>query len=367
MKYITYITLLFSTLVFAQVDPVEQDSTVVHYMIIEGDSIPVTEVELDETGEPVDVMQSERLFSHKLIEEMMLMANVAVAEHFTKKQIPALYRIHDSPKEESLENLNAFLKTLGATKNVRGGKLQKKISRALEQFSGHAKEHIIHILILRSMSQAKYDVMNIGHFGLGFSDYSHFTSPIRRYPDLIIHRLLKASLKISNGYRLISEDELGTLGATLSACEQRSVKAERQILAIKKARFMKKFIGQEFEGVISSITKFGAFVILRQFDIDGLVRLDDLAYGLEYDEQNMRLFSSKSGVEFCIGDPIKIIVSAADTDEGRIDFVPVDGVKQIDGPKKTNKPFKKRGETSKNRRGVRKARVSRSRRKGKSR
>lgn len=327
--------------------------------------IPETVIELDETGEPVDVMQAERLFSHKLIEEMMLTANVAVARHFTKNQISALYRIHDSPKEEALENLNNFLKTLGSNKNIRGGKLQKKISKALEDFSGHPKEHVINVLILRSMSQAKYDVTNIGHFGLGFTDYSHFTSPIRRYPDLIVHRLLKGSLKVHKKYQLLSEDELGTFGATLSACEQRSVKAERQILAIKKARFMKKFIGQEFEGIISSITKFGAFVILRQFDIDGLVRLDDLSYGLEYDEQNMRLFSPKSGAQFCIGDPLKIIVSSADTDEGRIDFVPAEGVKQGNGPKKTNKPIKKRGKAAKNRQGIRKTRVSRSRRKSK--
>jgi ribonuclease R len=329
--------------------------------------LPETEVELDETGVPVDIMQSERLFSHKLIEEMMLMANVAVAREFTRKNIPALYRIHDKPNEEAIENLNAFLSTLGAQKPVSGGNLQKKLTRALEEFQGHAKEHIINVLVLRSMAQAKYDVGNIGHFGLGFSDYTHFTSPIRRYPDLIVHRLLKASHGIGQGYELIAEDQLSTDGAVLSACEQRSVKAERQILGIKKARFMQKFIGQEFEGIISSITKFGAFVILRQFDIDGLIRLEELGSGLEFDAEQMKLISRRTGVEFAIGDPMTILVAGANVDDGRIDFVLAGGEIKTHVAKKTDKPAQKRRAPEDNRRGVRKARVSRSRRKGKTR
>ncbi len=329
--------------------------------------IPETEVELDETGQPVDVMQSERLFSHKLIEEMMLMANVAVALHFTKNEVPALFRVHDSPNEEALENLNVFLATLGSQKKVSGGGLQKKLTRALQEFQGHAKEHIINVLVLRSMAQAKYDVENIGHFGLGFSDYSHFTSPIRRYPDLIVHRQLKASLGLGSGYQLSSSGELASAGTVLSACEQRSVKAERQILAIKKARFMQKFIGQEFEGIISSVTKFGAFVILRQFDIDGLIRLDDLGVGLELDEEQMRLVIPRTGLKYCIGDPMKIIVAATNVDDGRIDFVLAGGEEANHVAKKTNKSPKKRGEVKNHRRGVRKTRLSGPRRKGKAR
>lgn len=329
--------------------------------------IPETEVELDETGQPLDIMQSERLFSHKLIEEMMLMANVAVAQQFTKKEIPALFRIHDTPKEEALENLNGFLSTLGAQKKVSGGSLQKKLTRALQEFQGHAKEHIINVLVLRSMAQAKYDVDNIGHFGLGFSDYSHFTSPIRRYPDLIVHRQLKAALGLGKGYQLIPLDDLASAGTVLSACEQRSVKAERQMLAIKKARFMQKFIGQEFEGIISSVTKFGVFVILRQFDIDGLIRLEELGAGLEFDQEQMQLVAPRSGLEYCVGDPMKIIVAATNIDDGRIDFVLAGGEETKHAAKKTNKPLKKRGEAKNHRRGVRKARVSGSRRKGKTR
>lgn len=329
--------------------------------------IPETEVELDETGVPVDIMQSERLFSHKLIEEMMLSANVAVARHFTQKQIPALYRVHDNPNEEALTNLNNFLSSLGAKKPVSGGNLQKKLTRALQEFQGHAKEHIINVLVLRSMAQAKYDVGNIGHFGLGFSDYTHFTSPIRRYPDLIVHRLLKASLGLGSGYTLESEPQLATDGAVLSACEQRSVKAERQILGIKKARFMQKFVGEEFDGIISSITKFGAFVILRQFDIDGLIRLEELGAGLEFDAEQMRLVSRRTGVEYGIGDPMKIRVASANVDDGRIDFVLAGGESKTHVAKKTNKPPEKRRSSQNDRGRVRKARVSRSRRKGKSR
>jgi len=217
------------------------------------------------------------------------------------------------------------------------------------------------------MSQAKYSAHNIGHFGLGFSDYSHFTSPIRRYPDLIVHRLLKASNKLGKGYHLQPEDQLETHGAVLSAHEQRSVKAERQIHAIKKARFMRRHIGEEFEGIVSSVTKFGLFVLIRHFDIDGLIRLDDLGHGCEFDEENLRMIVGRSGVAYSIGDPIQITVASVDIDDGRIDFVPAGGEKHSNDSKKPAKSPQKRSKAKSHSRGVRKARVSRSRRKTKSR
>lgn len=340
--------------------------------------IPETEIEVDDTGQPVDILQTERLFAHRLIEELMLLANIAVAREFTKKSVPGLYRIHEEPNPQAMEALSKFLEMLGSKKKLSGGGLQKKITRALQDFQGHAQEHILHVLTLRSMAQAQYSAENVGHFGLGFSDYSHFTSPIRRYPDLIVHRQLKALLKIGNGYQLQSQGDLQAAGTFLSACEQRSVKAERQIKSIKKARFMSTHVGEEFTGLVSSVTKFGVFVILRQFDVDGLVRIETLPGDrFEFDEKNMRLVGRKSGHAIVVGDIMQIVVAAANIDDGRIDFVPagVDikaaaqagrekpSAHQNRGATKT-KSFEKRRSPEKNSKRFRSKRFSSGRRKG---
>ena len=172
------------------------------------------------------------------------------------------------------------------------------------------------------MSQAKYSSNNVGHFGLGFDDYTHFTSPIRRYPDLIVHRLLKSQIMKSADYRLMGQDDLDEAATMLSACEQRSVKAERQFQSIKKARFMQQHLGEVFEGMISSVTKFGVFVLLRKYEVDGLVRLESLSKEkLIFDEENLILRGQRSGIIFQIGDQVMIQVAAADPEAGQVDFV----------------------------------------------
>jgi ribonuclease R len=330
-----------------------------------------TEIEVDETGQPVDILQSERLFAHRLIEELMLAANVSVALELGRRGVGALYRIHEPPNPEAIENLEKYMKTLGSQRTLKGSGLQKKITRALEDFAGHPQQHVLHILTLRSMAQARYSAENLGHFGLGFTDYAHFTSPIRRYPDLIVHRQLKAALRLQ-GYAQQSQSELESEGTFLSACEQRSVKAERQIKSIKKARFMQRHLGEEFEGMVSSVTRFGLFVILRQFDVDGLIRLESLPGDrFEFDEKNVRLVGKRSGRIIRVGDLIEVQVAAADVSEGRIDFLPA-GVSPEDVPqrgervhqKAQSKPAQKRRPSSHNSRRVRSTRVSSGRRKG---
>lgn len=323
--------------------------------------LPETEIEVDDAGLPVDILQSERLFAHRLIEELMLMANVAVARFFQDQNIPAIYRVHEEPATEAMQNFATFLKVFGYKERVSGGHLQKKISRALEHFRGHPKEHILNMLALRSLAQAKYSAHNVGHFGLGFQDYTHFTSPIRRYPDLIVHRLVKAKLYPRKGYRFMTEGELETAGTVLSACEQRSVKAERQIRAIKKARFMSAHVGEEFDGIISSVTKFGMFVLLRQFDVDGLIRLEELGGDrFDYDEEKLRLVGRKSGMAFEIGDPMRVQVAKVDVDMGQIDFVLPEDFKHA--REKAPRPLTKRSAPKDHSRGVRKSRVQKRRR-----
>ena len=284
--------------------------------------IPETQIIIDSSGMPTDFVRTSRLFAHRLIEEMMLSANVAVAKFFADQEIPGMYRVHEAPNADAIQMLEMYLHNFGSRVELGQGKLQKRLTKSLQEFSGKPEAEILNILALRSMSQAKYSANNLGHFGLGFEFYTHFTSPIRRYPDLIVHRLVKSQILENSRYHEIEEDDLQTAATMLSATEQRSVKAERQFQAIKKARFMQKYLGEEFDGIISSVTKFGVFVLLRQFEVDGLVRMESLSKEkLEFNEDTLTLVGTRSGRTFSLGDKVRIQVATADPDAGQVDFV----------------------------------------------
>jgi ribonuclease R len=285
-------------------------------------NIPDSQVQIDDAGNPIDIVRTERLFAHRLIEECMLAANVAIASFFIDRSLPAIYRVHAEPAGDNLRALEGFILAFGGQGKLKGSDLQKKMTKALEEFVNHPQGQILNILALRSLKQAEYSDDNIGHFGLGFDNYTHFTSPIRRYADLVVHRILKSVIAKNKHYPKVKEEDLATLGTQLSACEQRSVKAERQFVSIKKARFLSKFIGKEFDGIISSVTKFGVFVLLREYDVDGLIKVDELGMDKwEFVPERLMLVGKKTKRMFKIGDPIKIVVNQADPDLGQIDFL----------------------------------------------
>lgn len=284
--------------------------------------IPETEVILDESGTPTDIIKTERVFAHKLIEELMLVANISVARFFEDKELHGIYRVHENPDPERLSVLESFLKSFGTTVSLDGNKIQKRITKSLKKYSGKPEERILSQLALRSMKQAKYSADNDGHFGLAFSHYTHFTSPIRRYPDLIVHRVLKAHIYgPKKKYWAPGVEEIATAATHCSATEQRSVKAERFLISVKKARFAEKLVGKEFDATISSVTRFGIFVTLREFDVEGLVRMDELGNDyFVFDDETLTLRGERSGYIYKMGQEVEILVAAADHELGRIDF-----------------------------------------------
>lgn len=279
--------------------------------------IPEVLVEVDEQGQAVDIHLSERIFAHRLIEEFMLKANIAVAEFIDKKGKSQIYRVHEEPDILALDTFMRFFNQFTGFKY--NSPDPTEICEVLSEMEGKEK-NILQTLFLRSMKQAKYSPEEIGHFGLAFSHYAHFTSPIRRYPDLITHRILK-SIVGGTGAVAYTESELNEKSEYLSGCEQRSVKAERKVKSIKKARFAEKLLGEEFEGSITSVARFGIFVTLDQYPLEGMVRIGDL--GADYfvfNEELISLVGERSGKQYKLGDRVKVTVAQVNIEDGFIDL-----------------------------------------------
>jgi ribonuclease R len=258
-----------------------------------------------------------------IIEEFMLAANEAVASFMTRQEIPILYRVHEEPSPEKIEDFREFIHNFGYSLK---GKVPvaKALSSLLKEVSGRPEERTINHVLLRSMKQAVYSAKNIGHFGLASKDYCHFTSPIRRYPDLVVHRILKAQISksgIKAGKKAILEERLPAIGEDTSSRERRAMEAEREVVSLLKTRFMLDKVGEEFSGFITGVTSFGFFVELEGLFVEGLVHVTSLGddYYI-YDEKGHSLTGEKRGRSFRIGERTKVRVEKVDVDKRQIDF-----------------------------------------------
>lgn len=276
--------------------------------------IPEVTVKVNENGDPIDVMKSNRLYAHELIEQFMLAANKSVSAFLEKKGFPVMYRIHEPPAEDNIKKLQIFSKKIGV------GSLNKRSNmvKFISSIKGHEQESLFHILILRSLQQARYSAFNKGHYGLNFTSYTHFTSPIRRYCDLEIHRFVKEAL--THNTPKINTKRLERKARFISDKEQASVKAERQVTDMKKARFLVPHLGKVFEGSVSSITSFGMFITLKDFYIDGLVRFKDLSDQWVVDDVFLKVVGKRSKYEINFGDEVEVQIVSSNIITGNIDF-----------------------------------------------
>lgn len=279
---------------------------------------------VDEEGAVKDVVIRERSVAEKLIEEFMLVANETVAEHFHWMNVPFIYRIHEEPNAEKLQKFLEFVTTFGyVVKGTAGDIHPRALQSILDAVRDRPEETVISTVMLRSMKQAKYDPQSLGHFGLSTEFYTHFTSPIRRYPDLIVHRLIRTYLingKVDEATQEKWAERLPDIAEHTSTMERRAVDAERETDDLKKAEYMLDKIGEEFDGMISSVTNFGMFVELPN-TIEGLVHVSFMTDDYyRFDEQHFAMIGERTGNVFRIGDEITVKVVDVNKDERNIDF-----------------------------------------------
>lgn len=286
--------------------------------------LPESKIVLDDNSDTIDIRKLERLDSHRLIEEFMIAANEAVTEIAEAQGWPFVYRVHEPPQTEALERFERFALALGLRPSLGAGDDPRLLARFLDTLEQNPLAQILYYLMLRSLKQARYEPVNLKHFGLASQAYTHFTSPIRRYPDLMVHRILKRLIRRER-YR---GQELGEFSDYLvSACdhcskqERKAEQLDRAVTRVKKARFMAKHYGEEFSARITNATENGVYVELDRWFVEGLVPIGELGDDyFEFIEEKMMLKGKRSGKKYRIGDVIQVSVLRTDVDNGYIDF-----------------------------------------------
>jgi len=290
-------------------------------------------IEFTSEGQVADVHPAERTDAHRLIEECMVKANVATARFLNRHRVPTLYRVHEPPAEERLKNLREFLGQTGLT--LGGGEEPSPADYAtlMEAVARRPDRHMVESVMLRSMMAAEYRPDNAGHFGLALDAYAHFTSPIRRYPDLIVHRGIKHVLarRPAEAFEY-TEDQLVTVGEHCSMTDRRAEEASRDAIRTLKCRFMSDRIGEEFTGVVSGVTSFGLFIELDAVFVDGLIHITNLEQDFfHFDPIGHRLIGERTGKEYRLADRIRIRLAQVNVDDGKLDFEPVAHPLDADG------------------------------------
>lgn len=302
--------------------------------------------EIDDNGKPVDVYFKQSKDANKLIEEFMLLANLTVAESIGKvpkgrKAKTFVYRVHDNPDPEKIANLSVIASRFGHKINTDGSsrEVNKSVNRLLRDVKGKGEENMLSILAIRSMAKAVYTTENIGHYGLAMPYYTHFTSPIRRYPDMLVHRLLA---KYADGGRSVDRAKLEDECRHDSEMEQLAANAERASIRYKQIEYMQDRLGEVYDGVISGVTEWGFYVELNDSMCEGLVPIRDLADDYyDFDDKNYCLIGRRHGVRYTLGDEVKVQVARADLDRKQLDFALMDDKGNPNKPIETRRPGKR--------------------------
>jgi ribonuclease R len=284
--------------------------------------LPEAEVVLDLRGRPEQILRAERSIAHRMIEEFMLAANEAVARELARRGLPFLHRVHEPPPAERVAELARFLEGFGLRLRREAGRAgPHAFAAVLERVAGRPEERLVNTVLLRAMQQARYAAEPLGHFGLATDAYTHFTSPIRRYPDLVVHRILDVALR---GTGRVPSD-LAAIAEESSRRERVAMEAEREILDLKKVQFMQERVGETYDGFVSGAAPFGLFVELVEVFVEGLVHVSTLGDDFyELVEGQHALRGRRTRRVFRVGDPIRVEVAGVSIERRQVDFVLAD-------------------------------------------